>query len=113
MTKDLGKLAIDAHNSQHLWQCVLLQAARDLLTLKTRADGVSGPAASDQHYTKMWIGSRDFREVCQLAGFDPSRVERAFRKRLTEKDAGRKLFPHQGAAAHKVKPLTFHQEFRG
>ena len=105
MTKNPYDLRQQADLCRHVWQCVLLQAARDLLVLKTRSDGISGPSSSDQHYSKMWIGSRDFREVCELAGYDPTRVERAFRQRLTEQGAGRKLFPHTGKAAHKVAHL--------
>jgi hypothetical protein len=109
--RDAAALEIEARICRQIWVNVLLQAARDLLTdAKHHANGVGGTTGLQKHQTTSWIGSRDFREVCQLAGYDPTRVERAFRRRLTEKGAAANLFPHQGAAAHKARAQTFTQE---
>ncbi len=106
MIRDHAALRIQAEACRRIWTNVLLQAARDLLTLKVRhSDAVSGVGVLEHAQAQSWIGSRDFREVCTLAGYDPTRIERAFRARLADKDASRRLFPHQGAAAHKAKLL--------
>jgi hypothetical protein len=59
---------------RQLWAAVLHQALDDAL------NGVSsGP--SD------WIGSRDFAEVAELAGLDPSAARAGFARRLNQASA--------------------------
>jgi len=56
--------AVEAARSQSLWQEVLLQALRDLL----KPNCIEAVRAQDKWLS--WIGTRDFREVCDLAGVD-------------------------------------------
>ncbi len=99
-------LTNEGHALRHIWVSVLVQAARDLLSHPPSQAGVarpSGPGQLEKYKAQQWIGSRDFREVCGLAGVDPDRAERAFRKRLAERAEGKQIFHRTGAASHKVK----------
>jgi hypothetical protein len=57
---------------QDLWQAVLLQAVKDAVT----PGAYSEADRRAHHEAKAWLerGGEDFREVCNLAGFDPEHV---------------------------------------
>lgn len=59
--------------AQHLWQRVVLQALRDAIVPRLRPDTETQSARLS---AVNWLnsGSKDFREVCSLAGFDPDMV---------------------------------------
>ncbi len=65
---------IDPLGCRDLWRSVLLTAVRDLC---------SGPAQwREREAAELWVGTcprRAFREVCDLAGFDPIRVHRVLK----------------------------------
>lgn len=69
--------------SRELWGKVLIHGIEDAVgradsSIKSgylrSASNITAAAAKD----RAWIGSRDFREVCELAGLEPSMIERAF-----------------------------------
>ncbi len=69
---------------RHLWVQVLLQAALDARReYWARYSSIDGRSALD------WFvaGGRDFREVCELAGFDPVYVRERTLKALGGRDA--------------------------
>jgi hypothetical protein len=63
--------------SIQLWQAVVLQAVRE-------ARGPDSREKSDAHE---WLigGSKDFAEVCDLAGFNPRKVREDYKALLTRK----------------------------
>jgi hypothetical protein len=74
-----------AKQCQNLWCAVLLQALKDA-TYPTNYEGVGwidkqAKAELKQRRAKAWLGSRDFRAVCDYAGFDPKHV---IRKTMSE-----------------------------
>ena len=63
-----GKIFRTAEGEHKLWTSVLLCIVHDL----SEAGNIMDRAAAER-----WVGtfpSRDFREVCELAGFDPEAV---------------------------------------
>lgn len=70
-----------AWGERRLWCAVIAQAINDLSL-----------TASDNRfasrYARDWIGSRDFREVCLLAGVDAEAVKAGIERAIAE---GRKL----------------------
>lgn len=70
---------LEAARCRSLWQEVLLQGLRDLL------NPTSIEVVREQPKWRSWIGSRDFREVCDLAGVDPEATAATF-KRVAEGD---------------------------
>jgi len=68
----------EAEACRQLWVSVLLIAVRDLVG--------SDPNGLVSKQARSWIGTRDFREVCGLAGFD----WRTVRDTLLRHDATRK-----------------------
>lgn len=88
---------------RQLWQSVLLQAARDILRTATSKYGCD---EVDHRAALAWVGTRDFHQVCALAGMDgsavASRLQRMLRRVETgEFDPGRILRAHGGAAQHR------------
>lgn len=78
-----ARLSHEAEACRQLWVGVVLQAARDVL------DGV---AAQDRPLMTLqaerWLGTADFRTVCNLAGLDPAAVQQGLRRRLEGLRAG-------------------------
>lgn len=67
---------MDPHQAEacrQLWCAVLAQAARDLLQPSTGSEGVGARNAAERS-VELWIGGKDFRIVCALAGQDASVV---------------------------------------
>jgi hypothetical protein len=94
-------VAIRGH--RQLWQSVLLQAARDILRT---ASSKYGCDETDHRAALAWVGTRDFHQVCALAGMDGAAVagqlQRMVRRVATgEFDPGRILRAHGGAAQHR------------
>lgn len=67
----------EAEACRQLWVSVLLLAMRELFG--------SDPNGLAAQQARNWIGTRDFREVCALAGFDWARVERALQRREAQR----------------------------
>lgn len=84
-------LAFEAIACRQIWIGVLLQACRDMLFLRPRSDGISGPKQAEIDAARAWVGSRDFHKVCALAGLDGTSVEAALKRRLAEKEQGGNL----------------------
>mgnify|MGYP000377288031 CR=1 FL=1 len=62
-----------------LWADVLRRALADAVTVGNSASGLSlSPAYKAS--SKNWIGGRDFRIVCALAGVEPCSVEAVYRR---------------------------------
>lgn len=59
-------MAPDASDCRALWRAVILQGARDLVS----------PVPLHAHEARLWIGSRHFRAVCELAGVHPEQTAR-------------------------------------
>lgn len=78
--------ANEARVLQHLWVSVLSQAVRDIFRTASSPDGCS---EIEHRAALAWIGSRDFHQVCALAGFDGVAVAGRLRRRLTDVRAGR------------------------
>ena len=60
---------------QGIWRAVLVRMIRDLMS-------PSYACASDRTDAERWVGawpSADFRSVCELAGFEPTRVHRVMK----------------------------------
>lgn len=79
-----GWIAEQAERARILWGAVLLNGLRDALRPDYRLsakDGYHGSGTSPgaREDARRWIGSRGFRAVCMMAGFDPDYVEGAYR----------------------------------
>jgi hypothetical protein len=62
---------------RRLWQRVLISAARDIQTRSGRqTDGLI-------YMSESWIRSRDFAEVCDLAGVNAEVARRRFNEMIT------------------------------
>ncbi len=99
---------VAAERCRQIWCSVVLQAASDILAMPKRYDGaaVARPSTTEQWQAVGWLGSRDFRLVCTLAGLDAGAVEQGLRGRLAQIERGEvtraELFrAHGGAALHK------------
>lgn len=68
---------------RRLWIAVLENALQDINTTARYGERFNARRAAID-----WIGSRRFREVCLLAGFDPDYIEQGIRTRL---DAGERF----------------------
>ena len=69
-------MTMDAFAVQNIWVSVLVQVARDLTRGPQRQSGHTAMA-------ERWIGTyptRDFRDVCTLAGLEPSASHAWFRR---------------------------------
>jgi hypothetical protein len=64
---------INCYSERRLWQSVVLQAIRDALLTRTK---LSGSEEVDKHQAANWLrgGSKDFNEVCSMAGLEPDAV---------------------------------------
>ena len=98
---------IGAARCRQVWCNVVLQAAADILTVPKIEPGFSAyrPSTVEHWQAVSWLGSRDFRLVCALAGLEPSAVEQGLRRRLAEVVSGkvtmRELFRSRGGAAQR------------
>ena len=75
---------IDENACRRLWCAVLVECLKGCLR----------PWMARQYAARMpeaWIGSRGFREVCDLAGFDPALVERWARMEIARGTNGEVL----------------------
>jgi hypothetical protein len=70
-------LAAEAVVLRRLWRAVLVQALREAKGQIVNTGGAIPPGSRnlEQRRARDWIGSRDFREVCELAGFTLSAEE--------------------------------------
>lgn len=61
-----------SRNLRSLWRAVLIQAARDLGGVGAMSAGArrAGGRSLQQSQTASWIGTRDFRLVCEMAEID-------------------------------------------
>lgn len=69
-----------AHGEAALWAAVITQALMDALHRPTTAE-----ATYFKHEATVWLteNNRDFRMVCECAGFDPGYVRRMAKRALT------------------------------
>lgn len=70
--------ALDAVACRHLWAAVLTQCLKDAL----QPQGPSHTKRSDTWRAEAWIGSRDFRMVCDLAGIPAEACEAWARREM-------------------------------
>jgi hypothetical protein len=63
-------LAQEAERMRALWRAVLVHALREARGRIINTGGAIRPATREleQRRARDWIGGRDFREVCELAG---------------------------------------------
>ncbi len=75
----------EARQLRHLWTCVLAQALRDIFRTASSKYGCDDL----EHAAVMaWIGTRDFHQVCALAGLDGRAVHDRLKRRMAEHRAG-------------------------
>ncbi|WP_299647955.1 hypothetical protein [uncultured Jannaschia sp.] len=67
------------HAMRRLWCAVLYEQVR--LAISTPSSQQSSLAISQAVH---WIGSRDFRFVCELAGLDPDWIERGIARTMAQ-----------------------------
>ena len=75
----------DSYSHQMLWQSVLLQVLRDIRDANRSHEG-----HKDFVTAARWVGtypSREFNEVCMLAGLEPDFVHPRFVKIIKEAEA--------------------------
>lgn len=83
-----AQLAAQAQTCRHLWAAVLVQAMRDIFTpINAEAYEVARYRMQNRQAIA-WLGSRDFHQVCALAGLDGTAVEARVRRRLAQVTAG-------------------------
>lgn len=79
--------------SRALWQSVVNRAIIDALWPRPKVTNDNGHGGivceHDKHKARSWIGSRDFRHVCSLAGYDPAFVESRVRPLLEDPEAAK------------------------
>ena len=78
LDEQAAKRAFDAHAARQLWAAVLLEQLR----LVFRPAYCDHPI--ENHQARRWFGSADFREVCELAGFDHVAVLERVRGNMIE-----------------------------
>lgn len=71
-----------------LWCAVLDQARRDIqyTAAEFNTTGTLTRGYMDMLSAKSWVGSRDYREVCSLAGLDPDWLLPKFQEWVRESD---------------------------
>lgn len=80
---------VAAERCRQVWCSVVLQAAVDILAVPTKiGSAVARPSQFEHGQAVGWLGSRDFRKVCELAGLEPGIVEQGLRRRLAEVESG-------------------------
>lgn len=64
---------------KHLWQCVIIQAIRDALMDREK---MTGTDLANRHAAIAWLdyANEDFRQVCEMAGFNPERISKWWKK---------------------------------
>lgn len=66
--------AAELVGERNLWGAVVNRAILDALWPNPCATGSGTVSHQEQRAARSWIGSRGFREACQLAGFEPDFV---------------------------------------
>lgn len=89
--------SVQAERRRQLWVQVILQALEDVAwTVPEREPRAHRTRYASQDWrhrerrelslarrrAEVWVGGKDFREVCSLAGFEPEPVEALFRKAI-------------------------------
>lgn len=70
---------IDAESCKRLWCAMLLRNLTDATGQgKILCEG-NGASSMAIRHAQNWIGSSDFRLVCEMAGFDPDAIEEKYR----------------------------------
>ena len=71
---------VDAEAARRLFGAVLIRGIRDALSDTPRASVHEGTRLLEKDAATNWIvrNTKDFREVCDMAGFDPDFVRDAF-----------------------------------
>jgi len=90
--------ALEALGERALWAAVLWQAIND-----AQREGAHWSAQIPRERALTWIedGAADFREVCELAGLDPSKTRRGILDLLRRPAAERRCRArHAGANMH-------------
>lgn len=79
MIRDAARadLAAECLVIRKLWRAVLVHALREAKGQVVNVGGAYTPAARQAEVRRAcdWVGSRDFREVCEMAGVTLSRAE--------------------------------------
>ena len=70
-----------------LWQDVLMRAMLDATASLTAT--IAEHELQARRAARLWIGSNDFREVCELAGMDPDSTLARFRAGTVKIKSGR------------------------
>lgn len=78
-----GWTAEQARACRALWASVLMTAIRDALApdekLQTRNGNHGSASKLDRAQAQSWVGSKDFRIVCEAAGLNPDYILAAYR----------------------------------
>lgn len=79
---------VDPVACRNLWADVLRRALADAVTTGHFTAGLSmSPDAKAKH--QGWVGGKDFRAVCALAGFEPEPVLACYRRAMSGGDEAR------------------------
>lgn len=81
-SQSLGQAEHHTSPTERLWQAVL--SANIAWATDYYGYGCLSTFVNDveRHVCRLWIGSRDFKIVCIMAGFDPDYVEEKTKRRL-------------------------------
>jgi hypothetical protein len=97
---------------RELWGAVLTRGLLDAMwpsPVRSQAHGsVSGVTVLHQRQARDWIGGRNFRTVCSLAGFDPDSIAERAQRLVDAPPEARHAFIsgiHGGQGRHDGKRL--------
>lgn len=93
----------DVASERALWQSVVNRALVDALWPAPYAGHLhgSGVAIEQKDEARRWIGSRNFRRVCWLAGYDPQFILDRVRPLLTDDAAAARFVQAVYGSAHQ------------
>ncbi|WP_062223967.1 hypothetical protein [Aureimonas sp. D3] len=100
----------DEFDPRYLWRSVVGQAIRDALST---ADDYK--AVYDRATARAWFdsGSRDFREVCEMAELDPVHVKRSMDDAIRAQDEGKFTSLKDRCASQTRKDNAVRRDRRG
>lgn len=86
-----------------LWQAALLQAVEDMNYKGGDSDGINA-----KHNTLAWFSprNRDFRQVCEMAGYEP---ESAFKRMALALERGFRLYVPKGKGARYLSQKAYRE----
>ena len=96
---------MDVTAERRLWCAVVNQAVTEALWPRPiKNGGSSGISHLDKHLARRWLGSRDFRLVCSLAGYDPDFIMDAISPILGDTKAGERFIVRLNGRIRRGRP---------